>query len=179
MAISNYLSTRSHIQRVEQARERERRQIERFPQGERKEIRHIFESKGLDGELLDELVEAITEDRRTWVETMLCEELGLQVDTPHPLYAAGATFLAFVLVGFIPLAPFLFPDLDPNRAFLISGIATGVGFLAVGIVKGLVLKRSLLRSGLETLLTGGITAVLAYFVGRWIRQAYGGGTGIG
>jgi vacuolar iron transporter family protein len=39
--------------------------------------------------------------------------------------------------------------------------------------KGAVLHRSALRSGLETLLTGGEAALLAYVVGAWLRAAFG------
>ena len=39
--------------------------------------------------------------------------------------------------------------------------------------EGAVLHRSALRSGLETLLTGGGAALLAYVVGAWLRAAFG------
>ena len=42
-----------------------------------------------------------------------------------------------------------------------------------GAVKGLVLGRSALRSGLETLLTGGTAATVAFVVGALLRQAFG------
>jgi VIT1/CCC1 family predicted Fe2+/Mn2+ transporter len=52
-------------------------------------------------------------------------------------------------------------------------VATGLAFLTVGVAKGMVLEQPLVRSGLETLLTGGIAAVLAYLVGSWLREAFG------
>ena len=41
------------------------------------------------------------------------------------------------------------------------------------MTKGVLLQRSALRSGLETLITGGGAAALAYFVGAWLRRVYG------
>lgn len=173
MGVSNYLGSRSEQERLEQARRREHRHIDRIPEGERQEIREIFRQKGFQGEALDEVVEIITRDRHVWVETMLREELGLQVDLVSPLRAGVTTFLAFVLVGLVPLVPFLIPGLEMQQAFIASGIVTALAFAGVGLVKGVVLERPLLRSTVETLLTGGGAAVLAYLVGHWLRQAYG------
>jgi VIT1/CCC1 family predicted Fe2+/Mn2+ transporter len=119
--------------------------------------------------LLERIVEVITSNSKLWVDTMLTEELGLQLDGPHPLRAALATFFSFVIVG---LATFL-PNFDPAHRFVASAIVTAAAFFAVGTIKGVVLERRLVRSGLETFLTGGGAAVLAYLAGIWLRHAYG------
>jgi len=175
MAVSNYLSVKSERDRVEEARRTEERHIRHVPDGERDEIREIFTRKGFSGETLETIVEVITQDRRLWVDTMLAEELGLQVEGRQPMRAAMATFAAFVVTGAVPLIPFLLPGLGTGRAFLASSLATAAAFLGVGMAKGMVLGRTVLRSGLETLLMGGSAAALAYAVGRWLRQMYGAG----
>lgn len=88
MAVSNYQSTKSQREQVEKARRSEEEQIRRYPKGEREEVRQISAAKGFDEEVLGQVVEVITRDRRVWVETMLREELGLQVVSPSPLRAA-------------------------------------------------------------------------------------------
>ena len=173
MAVSNYQGTKSQREQVEEARRSEERQIEEIPTGEREEIRQIFASKGFEGETLENIVEVITNDRRLWVDTMLTEELGLEVEGPNPLLAALATFVAFLVVGFIPLAPFIIPNLSQETSFLSSSLVTAFAFFGVGAAKGLVVGRSAFRAGLETLLTGGGAALLAYVVGAWLRQAFG------
>jgi len=173
MGVSNYLQTKSERERVEQARRAEQRHIEQIPAGERREIREIFSQKGFDGEAVDGIVETITQDEAVWVETMVREELGLRLEGHRPVRSGLATFLAFLLMGAIPLAPFFIPGLELQSAFLVSAVVTGVGFLSVGLGKGLMLDRPLLRSGVETLLVGGGAAALAYLVGHWLRQAYG------
>lgn len=173
MAVSNYLGTKSQLQRVAQTRRWEEQHIREIPAGEREEITQIFARKGFEGEVLDRIVETITSDQGLWLDTMLTEEHGLQLDGPSPVRAGLATFLSFLLVGVIPLVPFLVPGLDPDQRFLASCIATGMAFVTVGVVKGAVLEEGRLRSGLETLLTGGVAALLAYVVGSWLRQAFG------
>ncbi len=173
MAVSNYQGTKSQREQVEQARRAEERHIEEIPGGEREEIRQIFANKGFSGGTLEKIVEVITSDRTLWVDTMLTEELGLEIEGPDPLRAALATFAAFIAVGLVPLVPFVVPDLSLDTRFMASATATGIAFFGVGMVKGLVLDRAALWSGIETLLTGGGAALLAYAVGTWLRSIFG------
>ena len=140
---------------------------------QREEVRQIFARKGFSGDDLERVVDVITRDRRLWIDTMLTEEHGLQVQGPSPFRAGLATFLAFLLVGLVPLAPFIVPGIAPGRMFTVSALATALAFVAVGIGKGMVLRRPLARSGIETLLIGGGAAALAYLVGSWLRALYG------
>lgn len=173
MAVGNYQSTRIQQETVEQARRLEARHIEEIPEGEREEVRQIFAAKGFAGETLEQVVDVITGDREVWIDTMLKEEIGVHPDTRRPLTAAFATLAAFVLVGSIPLLPFLVFDLAPAHAFRVSAVATGVTFLAIGLLKGKAVGRPVLRSGIETLLLGGAAATVAYTVAAWLRQAFG------
>jgi VIT1/CCC1 family predicted Fe2+/Mn2+ transporter len=129
--------------------------------------------KGFSGELLDDIVRGITADDRLWVDTMLTEEHGLQLDGPDPLRAAVTTFIAFLVVGMFPMLPFLIGALPPAYTFTVSAVAAGGAFFAVGVAKGRMLKRPALVAGLETLLTGGAAAGLAYLIGHWLRMSFG------
>lgn len=174
MAVSNYQKAKSDVERTAQARRREERHIEVVPEGEREEIRQIFAQKGFAGPLLEEIVAVITRDRQRWVDTMLTEELGLQLDRPVPWKAALATFAGFFLAGMIPLLPFLVPlPLTAPSLSWGSAAATGATFFLIGVLKGRVLSRPMLASGLETLLIGGGAASLAYIVGVWLKDFAG------
>ncbi len=171
MAGSNYLSTKSQREEVDEARREEHRHIEKVPAGEREEVRQIFARKGFRGDTLDHIVATITGNRELWVDTMVTEELGLPLEGPSPVRAALATFAAFVLVGLVPLLPFLSGGVA--HRFWASAAVTAAAFLAVGVMKGIALGRSLPRSALETLGIGGGAAALAYFIGAGLRRAFG------
>jgi VIT1/CCC1 family predicted Fe2+/Mn2+ transporter len=173
MGVSNYLGTKSQLQEIDEIRRKEKLHIEEVPQGEREEIRQIFASKGFEGEVLDKIVEVITSNHELWVETMLREEHGFGAGMRKPLAAGLATFLAFLAVGLIPLFPFLVSRVAATHRFLFSAVITAIAFATIGIVKGIVVKHSVVRSGFETLFVGSVAAALAYLVGYWLRSAYG------
>lgn len=175
MAVSNYMSTKSQREFVERVRQIERKHIDEFPEGEREEIRQIFASKGFTGELLEQIVEVITDDHRRWVDTMVTEEFGLSVESPSPFRAALATFCAFALAGFVPLAPFCLGLESKETVFAVSAIATAVTFFLIGMAKGHVVNRSRWYGGLEVLGIGGAAAVVAFFVGVVLHRIVGAG----
>ena len=63
-----------------------------------------------------------------------------------------------MIVGLIPLAPFVVPMMAADQRFIASATATAVAFFSVGVIKGKILERALMRSGLEKLLIGGVAA---------------------
>lgn len=175
MAIGNYLSTKAHREYIERARRREEWEIDNLVEQEKQEVRDIYANKGFKDELLKEIVNVITSRRKIWVDTMMREELGLIQDTKRPRDAAVTTFAAFNAVGLIPLLPFVAmfavgsSIVSATNAFTYSVIFTGIAFFLIGIVKGKVVQKSLLRSGLNTLLVGGIAAAVAFGVGYMLN----------
>ena len=173
MAASNYLGTKSERERVEKIRLDEDRQIKEIPEGEREEIRQIFCAKGFVGAVLEKIVATITANRRLWLETMVREEFGMENTGRQPWKAGLATFTAFVCAGMLPLISFLVPQIEPDARFRVSALLTATTFALIGVCEGKLLGRPLWRTGLETLLTGGGAALLAYAVGAWLRHLYG------
>lgn len=173
MAISNYESIKAQQEFKDSLRQSEQMHIDQVPAGEREEIRQIFQQKGFKGEALDQVVETICKDPDVWIETMLTEEHGIQKAASNPCKSAAITFLAFLLVGAIPLIPFLIPDLAPQRQFLFSAGLAGLMFFTIGTLKSMIVSKPAIRTGLKTLFTGGTAAGLAFLAGHILREIFG------
>ena len=173
MAISNYESVKAQGEYVDSLRRIEEEHIRVVPEGEREEIRQIYARRGFEGELLEQVVSVITADREQWVETMVREEYGVQTEVPKPWQAGIVTFTAFLLVGLVPLLPFLASSLSLLQQFQISSVLAAMMFFAIGSLKSLVLAKPVLSSGFMTLLTGGGAAMLAYVAGALLRGVFG------
>lgn len=162
MAASNYMGTRAEMEDIKHLEAVENRHIDVAPEGEREEVRQIYEEKGFAGDELERVVGLITADRKRWVQTMLTEEYGLPREVRSPWLAGASTFSAFLLCGLAPLFPFLF---GVTNAFGYSTLLTGVVFFAIGSIKSRWSTMPWWRSGLETLLVGSAAAGLAYVIG--------------
>jgi VIT1/CCC1 family predicted Fe2+/Mn2+ transporter len=173
MGISNYESVKARQELADGIRRIENEHIEKYPAGEREEIRQIFRRKGFTGETLETIVETISADKHLWIDTMLLEEYGLQTEGSNPVKSAVTTFSAFILVGAAPLLPFMFRGLDTPLQFGISAGLAALIFFAIGMAKSLVLRKPAFLSGLKTLLTGGTAASLAFITGYVLRTVFG------
>lgn len=174
MAAGNYLSTKSSHEIVDRIRRMEERHIAAEPDGEREEIRQIYANKGFEAPVLEEIVDVTTSNRKLWIDTMLKEEFGLSLEGANPLRSATTTFLAFGAAGTVPLLPFMIPmRLTSDQVFATSAVATMVTFLGIGLLKGRVVERSLIKSAAETMMIGGGAATLAYVVGRLLHGLSG------
>lgn len=164
MAASNYMGTKSEHDDYDRVLGIERKHIALVPEGEREEIRQIFEAKGFTGDDLDRLVTVITSDRALWAKTMATEEYGLSSTLRSPRLAALTTFAAFIICGCLPLLSYLLP-----QGFYTCVLATGATFFGVGAIKSVWSPAGWLRSGLEVFLIGMIAAALAFAVGYGFR----------
>jgi len=90
----------------------------------------------------------------------------------RPIKTATATFIAFVVIGVIPLFSYvlaLFNTTIAEHKFVLSILFTACALVLIGAVKGYVVKKHIVASATETLVIGGIAAIIAFSVGYLLR----------
>lgn len=97
--------------------------------------------------------------------------------TKTAMKAGTATFVAFVLVGAIPLLPYGAPVLGltgdsrgTDAVFWMSVGATALAFAVIGALKSKIAGTRVAVGAFETVAIGGAAAVLAFVVGYLLRN---------
>lgn len=148
--------------------EREHRHIQEAPNLEKKEIRDIYENKGFSGDLLDRIVETITANKDVWVAVMMAEEHQLSpVDRKSAMRAAWVVGLSAIIGSLVPILPFIF--LPVSVSMWMSVLVTALVLFAIGAYKARVTVGRPMRSGLEMMLIGTISALAGYLVGVLLK----------
>ncbi len=167
MATGEYISMRAQSELMERELAVERDALRHEPEVERKELAALYESRGLDAELAEELSVKMMRNPEIALETHAREELGINPkETGKPLEAAFASFFTFALGAFIPLLPWLFTD--GTRATLWSVALGAVGAFSVGGALSVFTGRSWLWSASRQLLISSAAAGITYLVGHLV-----------
>lgn len=169
MGLGNVLSTRADRDVYRRQRRREMREIRENPEFERAETVHILTQRGFSDSDALEMARLYSKNPTYWADFMMNHELEMgNPEHDNPWLTGLATFVAFVLLGAVPLIPFLVWG-EYEKIFF---VATGFTFLALvllGIFRWKITKESVLRTVGETVLLGGISASVAFFVGTLFR----------
>jgi vacuolar iron transporter family protein len=95
-------------------------------------------------------------------------ELGLEKPDPKRALTSALTIGgAYILGGSIPLSPYIFLP-GAQLALLVSVIVTLAALLVFGAFKGRFTGTAPLRSGVQTLLIGGLAAAAAFAIAKLI-----------
>ncbi|OLB91089.1 MAG: hypothetical protein AUH25_03445 [Thaumarchaeota archaeon 13_1_40CM_38_12] len=164
MAVQNYLAVKSQRQILHSEIEREKWEMENVPGAERQEIEDVYKAKGFTGTELENIVNKITSDKKVWLDTMLTEELKLNLEiVGSPLKSAVRMFGAFLVGGILPIIPYFF-----SSGYVPLLIAIGASLSAsfvIGAIKSKIANLSILRGGLEMAGLGTGIALIGYGIG--------------
>jgi VIT1/CCC1 family predicted Fe2+/Mn2+ transporter len=173
MAAGEYISMRAQSELFQREIEIERREIERRPEGEMRELVHLYESRGMPADLARQVAQQMMADPETALETHAREELGIDPgSTGKPVQAAVSSFVTFSVGAFMPLLPFLF--LHGSAATFGAVAIAGLSALVVGGLLSIFTGRRWWFSALRQLLICAAAGAVTYAVGSAI-----GASGIG
>ena len=172
MAVGKYSSDIAEKQRIQRIRRLEYQSIHEQPEEEKGEIEKILRDHGFHGEELDSALNVITRNKDAWVELMMKYEFNVAEEAIYPLRSALVTFLAFNMIGIIPLVGYLLVPLfgvDAQTVFLWTSFTTLLALFIVGAVKSKVTDEQWWKAGFKTVILGSVAAMLAYAVGYLLK----------
>jgi VIT1/CCC1 family predicted Fe2+/Mn2+ transporter len=174
MALGEWVSVTSARELAEREVRIEKSEVEENPEEEREELQLIYESKGLGAKEATELSRALMKDKKTALDALSREELGIdpQALGGSAVTAAVTSFFLFAIGAIIPVAPFFF--VTGSRAPIASIIVGGIGLFVIGAAISLFTGRGMFWSGTRQLLLGFAAAGATYAIGRVIGVAVSG-----
>lgn len=168
MGLGGYLAARTDVEHYETERQREMDETEKIPEKEKEEVAEIFREYGLSETELKPMVNALSKNQKNWVDFMMRFELGLEQPDPKRASQSALTIaLSYIAGGLIPLSPYMMLS-NLNTALQVSVGVTLLALFLFGFFKGRFTGISPLRSGLQTILVGGLAAAVAFGLARLI-----------
>ena len=164
MAAGEYVSMSAQSELLQHELDVERREIERHPEVETRELVAAFQRRGVEQQDAERLAETIMRDPQVALEVHAAEELGVHPGrTGSPWQAAFSSLVSFAIGALIPLLPWFFTSGTPA---VVASIALGaVSASGIGWTVAVFTGRSRLRSALRQLGIAVVAAGVTYGVG--------------
>lgn len=165
MGLGEYTSVRSANEQVAAEVAKERRELERHPEAEARELADAWVARGLPRELATQVADAVRRNPEEALRVHVQEELGVDPnDQPSPWAAAVSSFVCFSVGALVPLLPYL---IGSTSLWLALGTG-GLGLFLAGAIVARFTSRRWWSSGLRQLLLGGLAAAATYAIGTLI-----------
>ncbi len=117
------------------------------------------------------LAELFSTNHQAFVNVMMLEELGLVVDDSNPVVNGIVNTISFMILGFIPLIPYLVAKINGDEEHQYIWII-GIGafeLFSLGFAKSTLIQSSIPRrffSGFETVFFAAIALAAGYGIGK-------------
>ncbi|HUC35759.1 MAG TPA: VIT1/CCC1 transporter family protein [Acidimicrobiales bacterium] len=165
MSAGEYVSMRAQSELFERELDLESREIENRPEGERRELVRIYESRGIEPAVARRLASEMMRTPELALETHAREELGINpLALGSPVQAAVSSFATFAVGAFLPLLPWLVSS--GTAATLGSVVIGAVAALAVGTALSVFTRRTWWRSALRQLVISAGAAAVTFGIGH-------------
>lgn len=171
MSLGEYISMQAQREAFEHELAVEREEIRRRPEFERRELVRIYERRGMDPAVAEQLATELMSDPDMALDTHAREELGIDPgELGNPYQAAGASFLTFAIGALLPLLPFLI-GVTGGLAIGLTVAISGVAAAAVGAGLSLLTSRQWWRSALRQLILCAAAGAATYGIGAAVGVA--------
>ncbi|TDB73660.1 VIT1/CCC1 transporter family protein [Micromonospora sp. KC723] len=165
MGLGEYTSVRSANEQVAAEVAKERRELERHPEAEARELAEAWVARGLPRDLAMQVADAVRRNPAEALRVHVREELGVDPDEqPSPWAAAISSFLCFSVGALVPLATYLLGFTSLWLALAVGG----VGLFAAGAVVARFTNRPWWAGGLRQFVLGAAAAGATYAIGTLI-----------
>jgi vacuolar iron transporter family protein len=169
MGLGGYLASRGDSEHYASERRREEMEVVERPKDEEEEIYEIFSAYGVSREAATPVLRTLQANPPAYVDFMMRFELGLEEPAPgRALRSAVTIALSYIVGGAIPLAPYVLGHVMAD-ALRISIIITLIALFVFGGLKGRLLGSPVIRSGVQTMLIGGLAAGAAFALARLLN----------
>jgi VIT1/CCC1 family predicted Fe2+/Mn2+ transporter len=174
MALGEWLSVNTARESAQRQIATEADELEQIPEEEQEELSLIYQAKGLPEDLAKALAQRLIANKKTALDTLVREELGIDPDElgGSPWTAAAASFALFALGAIFPVAPYF--ALAGGAAAIASLAASGVALFLIGAGTTLFTGRAVWSSGVRQLLVGFAAAGVTFGLGKLIGVAVTG-----
>jgi VIT1/CCC1 family predicted Fe2+/Mn2+ transporter len=148
-------------------------EVEEHPAREVAELVLVLEQEGLERAAAERVAQGLATDANVFLRTKVQKELGLSPDAGGAARGdALVVGLSYLVAAFIPLWPYAaLPLMRP--ALVVSLVCTLVALFTLGVVKGLVARQALVRSGAQVLGIGSVSAGVGYAIGHVVTSIVG------
>lgn len=169
MAAVAYTSTLAEADYYQSELEREKWEIEKYPQGEKEELRAMYENYGFRGKILNDIVEKIASNKDNWLKVMMEQELKLEkVDRKEALPKALTVGISSFCGSLVPVFPFFI--FAVKQGVIVSLTVSFISLFILGYIKAKqTLGRNLLKNGLEIAIIGMTSAAIGYLIGSILK----------
>lgn len=149
----------SRLERLHRLIEQEKYEIEHHRPQERQELIALYQSKGFEGQLLQDVVDVLMADSDRLLKVMLEEEMGLTLETEdHPLKLGWGAFLGSLSASILS---FLFFYFLPAYGVIVASFLTLSGSALLYAWKE---KNRLLDALVWNLAVGTLSFGIVYFL---------------
>jgi vacuolar iron transporter family protein len=168
MGLGGFLAGKSDADHYASELAREQSEVKTIPEAETAEVTKILQTYGISSEESQGTLDVMHKHPEWWVEFMMRFELGLEKPRANRALTSGLTIgIAYIVGGLIPLAPYFFTHTTQTALYYSVGL-TLIALLFFGAFKGRFTGAAPIRSGIQTLIIGGLAATAAFLIAKVI-----------